>query len=219
MPSKHVRFVDMPTMRSASAPSSSTGPATLASPDLGTLPAQIHLHPLLVATDSDAPLDWDMSLPAESSRVRLANYPPQLIDTIVSQPATLPPRQSVAIICTYLPWTITVTPTPNATRTAPYVTVGDVLHTLYRRLRLGVTPAELGVLDAVVRDRVHDAYVARYRRVVDPGERDVEKGKRIKRVDFLREHRLFYGLTLIEGGLPALQLPHGAVWKLHTARS
>ena len=37
---------------------------------------------------------------------------------------------SLAIICEYLPWTLTITPTPHAQWQAPYVTVGDVLHAL-----------------------------------------------------------------------------------------
>ncbi|RPD60315.1 hypothetical protein L226DRAFT_471583 [Lentinus tigrinus ALCF2SS1-7] len=237
MPGKHVHFVDGPSTPSstfsASTLSSSSGPATpppvwysppastkssLSSPYLGTLPAHIQLHPLLAATDGYTPLDWDMSLPAESSHAHLARYPPRLTDTIVSEPATNPPMQSLAIICTHLPWTITVTPTRGAIWAAPYVTVGDVLHTLYRTLRLGVTEPELGVLDAAGRDRVHDAYVRRYRRVGDPRDRDAEKAKGIKRVDFLRDHRAFYGMSLVQGGLPAKRLPHGAVWMLHTAK-
>ncbi|RPD69139.1 hypothetical protein L226DRAFT_526746 [Lentinus tigrinus ALCF2SS1-7] len=235
MPGRHVHFADEPSTpsesRSASTHLTSTrhpprtprrpmpeGPTVLLSaPYLGTLPAQILLHPLLAATNSQAPLDWDMSLPAESSRVHLASYPPRLIDTVVSQPATNPGMQSIAIICTHLPWTITVTPTPSATWTAPYVTVGDVLHTLYRTLRLGVTGAELSVLDAAGQRRVSDAYVHRYRRVVDPCKRDWEKAKRIKRINFLCDRRAFLGISLVEGGIPSRGLLHGAVWTLHTA--
>ncbi|RPD75344.1 hypothetical protein L226DRAFT_545643 [Lentinus tigrinus ALCF2SS1-7] len=189
---------------------------SLPGPYLGTPPAQIILHPLLAATNGDAPLDWDMSLPAEASRVHLARYPPQLVDTVVCQPATNPAMQCVTIICTHLPWTITVTPTPSATWTAPYVTVGDVLHTLYHTLHLGVTSAELGVLDAPRQRRVTATYIGRYRRVVDPCKRDWEKAKRIKRIDFLCDRRAFLGILLVEGGIPSRGLPHGAVWLLHT---
>ncbi|RDX51618.1 hypothetical protein OH76DRAFT_1401025 [Lentinus brumalis] len=237
MPGKHVHFVDGPgtpsSTFSGSTLSSSSGPATpppvwyspptstkgsLSSPYLGAQLAHVQMHPVLAATDGYAPLDWDMSLPAESARVQVAHYPSRLTDTLVSEAATNPPLPSLSIICTCLPWTITVTPTRGAIWSAPYVTVGDVLHTLHRTLRLGVTDPEMGVIDAPARDRVHDAYVRRYRRVIDPRERDAEKAKHIKRVDFLRDYRAFYGLSLAQGGLPAKRIPHGAVWVLHTAK-
>ena len=244
MPGKHVHFVDGPSTPSstfsASTLSSSSGPATPppvwysppqasaksshSSPRLAAAHAHAHyqIHPLLAAApDGGLPaLSWDLSLPAESSRAQLPPHPAQLTDTLVSAPATSPPLASLAIICAHLPWTITVTPTRGASWAAPYVTVGDVLHTLFRTLRLGVTEPELGagVLDAPARDRVHDAYVRRYRRVVDGRERDAEKAKGVKRVDFLRDQRMFGGLSLVQGGLPAKRVPHGAVWVLHTAK-
>ncbi|RPD53762.1 hypothetical protein L226DRAFT_525837 [Lentinus tigrinus ALCF2SS1-7] len=195
----------------------SQGPTTSFSiPHRATVHAQLQVHPLLDATRS-APLDWDMSLPVESARVLLPSHPPRLIDTIVCQPATSHATESLAIICADLPWTITVTPTRGASWETPYVTVGDVLHTLYRALRLVVTGPELGVLDGAGRRRVNEAYVRRYRRIVDPCNRDLEKAKRIKRIDFLCDRRAFLGLSLVQGGIPARGLPHGAVWMLHTA--
>ncbi|RPD52281.1 hypothetical protein L227DRAFT_515045 [Lentinus tigrinus ALCF2SS1-6] len=237
MPGRRVHFADEPSTPSESHSASNhptpsrhpprtpgrrmpqgQGPTvSLSAPYLGTLHAQISVHLLLAATRGSSPLDWDMSLPAESARVLLTFNPQRLTDTIVSEPATIPPTQRLAIICTHLPWTITVTPSRGASWEAPYVTVGDVLHTLYRALRLCVTGPELGVLDAAGQRKAKEAYVRRYRRVVDPGNRDSEKAKGIKRIDFLCDYRTFLGISLVQGGIPARQLPHGAVWLLHTA--
>ena len=237
MPGKHVHFVDVPstpssTFSASTLSSTSSGPATPPSvwysplpptkgspyAIAGTLPVQI--HPLLARTvGHGSPLNWDLSEPAESARPQVSNLPPRLTDALVAEPATNPPLPSLAIICDYLPWTITIGPTPNASWSAPWVTVGDVLHVLYRALRNGVTEPELNVLDLAQQDRVRTAYVRRYRRVPASREREAEKAKYIKRVDFLRDHRAFLGLSCVPGGIPAKGLAPGAVWALHVGHS
>ncbi len=159
-----------------------------------------------------------MSEPAESARPQLPSAPSRLTDALVREPATHPPLPSLAVICDYLPWTIIVVPTPSAPWAAPYVTVGDVLHTLYRTLRLRATDHELGALGPALRDRVQRAYVARYRRVAAPREREFEKAKAVKRVDYLCDHTAFCGLAPVPGGNPAKGLAPGTVWALHIAK-
>ena len=231
MPGKHVRFANVPSPASTNStltgsPGPATPPPVFFSPPstkakmYAAPPVTVQIHSLLARTVAHGtPLLWDMSEPADSSRPQLPYGPSRLTDTLVCEPATNPPLPALAIICEYLPWTITVVPTPGALWSAPYVTVGDVLHTLYRALRLGVSEPELGVLEPAQRDRVRDAYARRYRRVADKHERAVEKAKSIKRVDFLREHRAFLGLAPVPSGLPAKGLAPGQVWALQVARA
>ena len=163
------------------------------------------MHAEICAYNSD--LDWDLAEPAEAARPLLPYLPARLTDTLVAEPATNPPLPALAIICEHLPWTITITPTPNAIWTAPFVTVGDVLHALHRALCLGVTDPELNVLGPAQRDRVHDAYVRRYRRA--PGAaRDMEKAKGIKRVDYLM------GRVIMEG----IQKGKDGLWEIKTRK-
>ncbi|KAI0754081.1 hypothetical protein C8Q80DRAFT_1094468 [Daedaleopsis nitida] len=238
MPGKHVHFVDLDvpstpssTFSSSTLSSTSSGPMTpptvwysplphtKSSPYTPAATMPVHLHPLLARTPGHgSPLHWDVSSPADNARPQLRGLPAQLTDALVAEPATNPPLPSLAIICDYLPWTLTVTPTPHALWSAPYVTLGDVLHALFRALRLGVTDPELAVLEPALQDRVRDAYVRRYRRVAGAREREAEKAKYIKRVDFLRDHTAFLGLSCVPGGLPAKGLAPGTVWALHVAR-
>nr|VWP01202.1 Metacaspase-1 (EC [Ganoderma boninense] len=159
-----------------------------------------------------------MSAPAESALPQLPSAPKRLTDTLVCEPASHPPLPSLAIVCDYLPWTIVVVPTPGARWAAPYVTVGDVLHTLYRTLRLGATEHELGALEPGLRGRVLQAYAARYRRVADPRVREAEKAKGVKRVDYLCDRTAFGGFAPVPGGNPAKGLAPGTVWALQVAR-
>ena len=240
MPGKHVHFVDVPstpssTFSASTLSSTSSGPATPPTVWYSPLPSTkstwgspysvagslpgVQIHPALARTiGQGTPLNWDLSEPAESARPQLSYLPSRITDALVAEPATQPPLPSLAIICDLLPWTITITPTPHASWSAPYVTLGDVLHALYRALRLAATEPELAFLEHAQRDRVRDAYVRRYRRVEHARERETEKAKGIKRVDFLRDHRAFLGLSCVPGGLPAKGLAPGAVWALHVAR-
>ncbi|KAI8974822.1 hypothetical protein BD414DRAFT_497602 [Trametes punicea] len=242
MPGHHrVRFVNVPATPSStysgatlpSSPGLATPPSLMASP----LPAkgyvaspsylampplsgsQVNVHPVLACTlGYGAPLTWDLTQPVESAQVRTGDVLP-VTEQLVIEPATTPKVASITIICERLPWAITVNPTDNAPWAAPYVTVGDVLYTLYRTLRLPVTPIELGLqADPAFQQRVQDAYIARYHRITHPGDREVEKAKMIKRVDFLCEAQMFKGLSLVPEGIPSKGLPPGVVWKLHVAR-
>ena len=159
-----------------------------------------------------------MSQAAEFARPQLNTAPTRLTDALVREPATHPALPSLAITCDYLPWTIIVVPTPGAAWSTSFVTVGDVLHTLYRTLRLGVTDFELGAADPALRARVHASYVARYRRVAQPAEREIEKAKSVKRVDYLCDRTSFRGLAPVPNGIPAKGMAPGTVWALQVAK-
>lgn len=174
-------------------------------------------HPPLVHVALGPELDWDLTLPAQSAR--LQRFPHISPYTLATQPAMNPPLPALVIICEHLPqWMIEVRPTPNTNRTAAFVTVGNVLRALYRTLRQGVTDAELSALEPAQRDRAHDAYVRRYRRL-HGATRAREKAKGVKRVDLLGKRRVFRGLLMVYGGLPAQGLPHGVVWALNVAET
>ena len=112
-----------------------------------------------------------------------------------------------------------ITPTPGASWSCAHVTVGDVLHALYRALRLGASPLELATLSPTHVARVEAACARRVSHVRDRNARAVEAHKGIKRVDFLGAHRAFLGLAPVPGGLPAKGLAPGAVWELRVARA
>ncbi|KAI0365754.1 hypothetical protein BV20DRAFT_709420 [Pilatotrama ljubarskyi] len=244
MPGHHrVRFADITSTPSstfsdatlASSPGPATPPALKQSPlpakhrsafspayyPTSPLPAApVQIHPILAcATGYATPLTWDVSQFVESVLVRASNGTVRpLSDQVVKEPATTPKVASITIISEQLPWAITVHPKSDAHWAAPYVTVGDVLYTLYRTLRLGVTTAEQLLCDSAHYQRVHDAYVARCERIAHPGDRAEEKSKGVKRVDFLLQARMFKGLSLVPEGIPAKGLAPGVVWQLHVAR-
>lgn len=206
MPGKHlkqVRFANdafpdtpSPTFSSMSL-SSSGGPRTPVSAAESNVAGSVHarIHPLL---DVNKPpmLNYNVSQPP------MPNYnvlqPPSTIKPNVTLPphvlnelATNPPMPSMVIRCSHLPWTITILPTNTK-----YVTVRDVLDGIYRSLRHAVHEAEYHCLpSAEARYSVNNAYIRRCKRLDDPQAREFEKGKGVKRVDFLGERTLFTGLT------------------------
>ncbi|KZT07068.1 uncharacterized protein LAESUDRAFT_699456 [Laetiporus sulphureus 93-53] len=177
--------------------------------------AHVRIHPALVTPN--AALIWDMvQHPAAAYDPSTAQpLPPALL----AAPATQPPLPSLTIICDLLPWSITVTPAPaSALSPRPQcITVGDVLGTVYRTLRLAVSDVELNYLPHEVRERVHAAYHTRCRIAPDERTRMIEKSKGVKRVDFLMEARRFVGLAIVMGGPPLKGKGLGEVWSLQVA--
>ncbi|KAI0765915.1 hypothetical protein BD413DRAFT_606075 [Trametes elegans] len=244
----HVRFADIPSTPSSTFSDatlhSSPGPATPPIMSPSPLPAKhlqlassapspsplfapsplpagkVAVHPVFAhAPGYGAPLSWHLVQPVESARVQTPQAMRPITVQLAAEPATTPKLASITIVCERLPWSITVTPVGDAPWAAPYVTVGDVLHTIYRTLRRGVTPFELGMQpDPAFHQRVNAAYAARWARVADPLAREQEKLKAIKRVDFLLDACMFKGLSVVPGGAPAQGLGPGVVWKLHVSR-
>jgi hypothetical protein len=94
-----------------------------------------------------------------------------------------------------LPWSITVTP-PLPNKAKKTVTVSDVLVTLYRTLDLSVTPDEYNNISSEdVMSWVNAAHERRLKNVTGRREREVERRKGIKRVDFLMGRRRFLGFS------------------------
>jgi hypothetical protein len=101
-------------------------------------------------------------------------------------------------------WRITIFPSRAA-----YVTVLDVIQGVYRFLRGQSTEREYKSLSADKQKRVENAYNQRWQRC-HPAEREMERIKGIKRVDFLAESKFFWGLT------PTKEL---GVWQLQVRSS
>jgi len=221
MPGKHVRFADTNTYHS-SPPIPLFSDSPLPSPsDLMTPPPLKHvgspysytpLPPVQGHSPSKAPMAlgpvrihaalgyaphptfaWDMVNHPSSSHTPLPAR-------ILAEPATSPPLPSLTIISPHLPWSIIVQPSQSpksnswAGGPAAFVTVADVLSTLYRALRLSVLPAEYSQLPShEAKDKVNYAYQVRTQ-----GSAEARKG--VKRVDFLGVRKTFLGLSSTHRG-------------------
>jgi len=110
-------------------------------------------------------------------------------------------------VSNYLPWTLIVVPIHASPHPHPYVTVADVLKTLYTALRLAVTPAEYDALPSIeAKFRVVAAYENRCRMSGGGNTYDEEKRKGVKRIDFLMGRNQFAGLSVIPAQTDTLLL-------------
>jgi len=81
-------------------------------------------------------------------------------------------------------------------RKNPYVSVLDVVHALYRGLRMAVHPVEYEALPTVeATANVNEAFFSRCNKIVDKKARQEEHAKGVKRVDFLMGRNRFLGLS------------------------
>jgi len=197
MPGKHVRFdsfgTPSPTFSSASLPSS-PGPVTPPSLGIGspyhTTPLPTVPHPALAISQ---PLwRWDMSYPTETIVAR-TNLP----SDIWTQAATQPAVGSMDIICSRLPWRITIYPRVQGS----YVTVADVFDGLYRALSISVTAAEFDLLPSSrAKHAVNDAFLRRWKRQPSHALQIAEQKLGMKRMDFLGDRSGFGGLSYAKEG-------------------
>ena len=137
------------------------------------------------------------------------------IDTL-HESAFVPSRSYITIISSYLPWTIKVYASNGS-----YITLQDVLTSIYSELRTNITSTEFQLLPSQHhRNRATRAYEQRYRRLRShklPSKRrereyhhhdkalESEKRAGMKRVDFLMSHTKFLGIGW----------QRGDEWKLH----
>ncbi|EGO04024.1 hypothetical protein SERLA73DRAFT_27426, partial [Serpula lacrymans var. lacrymans S7.3] len=121
-----------------------------------------------------------------------------LSSQVLAEPATSPPLQSLTLLNQSLPWELTIRPTSSVT---PFVTVQDVLHGVYRFLRLSVNSAEYSMLPSKDHQmRVNLAYHARCNRSPSKDIYDEESKKGVKRVDFLMGQNKLMGLSSTKRG-------------------
>ncbi|KAJ3742309.1 hypothetical protein DFH05DRAFT_202120 [Lentinula detonsa] len=127
---------------------------------------------------------------------------PSIIKSFISadllfEPATDPPVSSLIITCPHIHWEFSITPmTASARKGGSHVSVLDVLHALYRGLRLAVHPLEYEALpspEAIA--NVNEAYYSRCHSIGEANGRQEELAKGIKRIDFLMGRNRFLGLS------------------------
>ncbi|PPR04641.1 hypothetical protein CVT24_011859 [Panaeolus cyanescens] len=216
MPSKQVRFaykntfhspppVDTPQLSFSSSLPSNSGPVTPPSVSQPLPPVHsygipyassksksssyysesVRAHPYLEngGVNYDVMDHYSMALSARSHR--------PLSSRTCREPATYPPLAFLVITSPYLPWKIKVYPANGS-----YVTVEDVLASIYRSLRTNITGQDFTALsNPNDQRRATRAYENRYRRLRDPRAYDEEKRSGMKRVDFLLGHTRFLSIS------------------------
>jgi hypothetical protein len=145
-------------------------------------PASVAIHPYL-ATDG---VVWDLMDPP-SAIIRNRH---SVSSRTLSEPATQPTLPFISIVNPRLPWSFKI----HASN-ARYVTLGDVLDTLFRTLRINLAQPDFQSLSDKDRRRATRAYEDRYRRLRSSRMHEEEKRGGMKRVDFLLGHTRFVGLT------------------------
>ncbi|TFK39188.1 hypothetical protein BDQ12DRAFT_682318 [Crucibulum laeve] len=195
-----------PTLSNSSLPSTSES-------ELSTPPPQINYHPspyprsqLLIRADSPSNVEpKDMHIHAHLAYH--PDFPPQLAYDVSLHPTTcygqMPPQaldeaatepvlSSLIITSPCLPPGSEIF--VNRT-TLPYVTVRDVLHSLYRGLRPSVPAEEYNGLPAPQRRDISDAFYTRIGKFTNPDEHREELSKGLKVVDYLGRSTRFMGLS------------------------
>ncbi|KAK2462592.1 hypothetical protein APHAL10511_005325 [Amanita phalloides] len=213
MPEKHVRFAStndylaVPAGRASrsASPASSIGPLTppshtfpLPGPTPYALPSLTksrtvngRVHTLLEYSTSPV-IGYDFIDPPSALKVRREGVSSRLL----SEPATSPPLQSLTLTSPHLPWRI-----PVAARNGTFVSVFDVIDSVYRCLRTHVSESEYHLLPTRAdQERANAAYRQRYRRLKDPRAYDDEKRQGLRRIDFLMGHSKFRGLSRTDSG-------------------
>jgi hypothetical protein len=164
------------------------------------VPRTVRLHTLLRFSYSPV-LNWDLTLHPSTISTQLQGLSRQAL----AEPATNPPVKKLSVRSPHLPWIIKVTASRD-----DFITVGDILETIFRTLRANVGSQEFHALPSPKEERrVTAAYEQRYRRIRDSREYEDEKRGGVKRVDFLMGHTAFNGLS------PTTHGPD--VWALNTS--
>lgn len=186
----------MPTNNVTNAPESMMSPPTVPSSSSAPRPrkrkrsnsAQVHK---LLALGS--PLHFNMR--SQRPSITTSRGHGELSMSLLYEPATAPALPALTVVIPGTPWAF-----PIAASNTSYVSVMDVLSAIHGELRCGVTSDEYyGLPSREERDAVAAAYAARCDRVDTP-EKDEERKKGIKRVDFLTTHYRFRGLDYSHQG-------------------
>ncbi|KAJ7776334.1 hypothetical protein B0H16DRAFT_1302431 [Mycena metata] len=157
-----------------------------------------HLHPVLAVSDLPV-LTYDVSLPPST----ISTHQPGLSSLVLLEPAVVPQRSTVTLRTPHLPWPIVVEASNHH-----FVTVSDVLDSIYASLRTNITPTEFQALETREQQRrASEAYTLRYGRLHGLLGYEDEKRQGVKRVDFLMGCTRFQGLSASDSA---------GVWQLHT---
>lgn len=143
----------------------------------------IDIHYLLAFTPyTDPVIFFDLSEPPHVSS-----------DEGFSQPATHPPLRRLTIFHPLFMWNLEVL--PSSSTPGAYVTVSDVLFTLYHDLILGVDPAHYAELPPEERQCVDNAYFYRCSDIRDANQRNQVRARGVIKLDFLAGRTCFKGLS------------------------
>ncbi|KAJ7501924.1 hypothetical protein B0H11DRAFT_2368827 [Mycena galericulata] len=116
--------------------------------------------------------------------------------------AIYPPRLAIWLVTPRLPWFI-----PVASSNGRFVTLSDILNSLYRTLRINITPAEFNALGTQKLMRsVSQTYARRYERLRGTRGYSEEKRQGVKRIDFLMGVHKFRGISPMPGASDVWQL-------------
>lgn len=196
---------------SSSSPTSSFGPLTPPSLPYAGLPGPTPFVPgysyasksparahNLIAYSTTPLLAYDMNLPPSS----ISTHYMGVSSAGFAEPAVYPPVPSFTLRTQHLPWAIVV-PASNGR----FVTVSDVLNSVYHALRVNVTQAEFNALGTQkLMSRASQAYRRRCERL--RGHRGYKDEKRagVRRVDFLMGYTKFQGISPTGRGADVWQL-------------
>ncbi|KAJ7228970.1 hypothetical protein GGX14DRAFT_416098 [Mycena pura] len=163
-----------------------------------------YIHPALDAHNTH--LTYDVSYDPSCT----PSTPPIFAPRVLAEAATTPSLPCVTVVSDCFPWRIAVY--PSSRKAGAYVTVADVLHTIYRELHRQVRPEELQSAPPRVVDAARLAHFSRCNRLAqagDPVAAQSEAYKGIRRIDFLQGRHKFSGL------LSTAETPD--VWQLSVA--
>ncbi|KAJ6488844.1 hypothetical protein C8R45DRAFT_248235 [Mycena sanguinolenta] len=213
---RHVRFSKKNTFHSPAPPASPSSASSFGPPTPPPLPhftwsagtkssgprglygtPNRRAHNLLALSPAPS-LRFDVSLNPST----ITTYLPTLSPAAFTEPAVHPPQAAITLETPHLPWAIRV-PASNAT----FVTVADVVSTIYRTLRESATPAEFEALRTnKLMGQVSAAYTRRCERLRGHRAYEPERRGGIKRVDFLMGYHKFRGIAPKEGVSDVWQL-------------
>jgi hypothetical protein len=122
-------------------------------------------------------------------RYHHTQYNLQISPAVLAEPATSPPRQSLYLRVAGLPWKCSVRPDPTLSPGGAVVTVQDVLVCLYYYLRTQVKADEYNAMGKARKTEIFQTFERRV------GHDPVQRGKGLRRVDFLGGHVMAQGLA------------------------
>jgi hypothetical protein len=158
-------------------------------PNSPTTPSSLmSVHRLLAATHHPA-IRYDLVnhpslIVTSASRSRLSSQS-------LSEAAVKPELNSMIIVCTHFRWQLAIRAASNGF----YVTVFDVLDGLHHFLYTNVARGEYEALRPDIQRRVSLAFQSRCSRLPSHRERQEERMKGLKRIDFLMGSTQFQGLA------------------------
>jgi len=120
---------------------------------------------------------------------------PALTPSVLAEAASIPPASLIIVTCEGLRFTIT----PKSSKRSAVVTVADVLHKLYRELRheVKMTNEEYESLPRESRTMLEQAFTIRCGLFPEGAEQKKERGKGLKRIDYLHMKTRFLGFVYI----------------------